>query len=102
MRQYINLGKSKGLRPKKNNMNNEPRSKHVAIRFVDRLYKIITVHLQNGRERARTNFFDELGYFFVRWTSHSVPIDIEPPTVASAYTGSVTAIVQLSAVPATL
>lgn len=62
----------------------------------------MNTHLPDGRERARSLFFDAIGYYLVHSTTAGVPENFKRPLIGKAYPLSLSSFKSLSTVPLTV
>jgi len=76
------LEMKKGDRSDAKRKGDRPSPDDVSHRCVERLYKRYTSLLHTGRERAKSYFFEELGYALCTWSTHSfIPVNISQASV---------------------
>lgn len=96
------MEKPKALQSRRKNKDAHPTDEEVSVRAVDRIYSIVTAHLHKSRDRARTIFFDEIGYALVAWSDHSLPNHLEEPVVSWAYAEGTDTTLPVPSVPMTV
>lgn len=90
----------KGKGNKLNN-NSEPTDDDVALRCTHRLYTKITGYMHDGRERARSHFFECLGYALGDWNTFVVSNEIDRPKVRWAHADATNSVTSILNVPET-